>query len=401
MTGRERPVAGRLLVRSIVLAAGQVLAPGEIAWDERGRITSLRRARRAEVDACLLPGLVDAHVHLGIAALAGSVPRAFVPWAEAVMAAQGGLGPPQHRRQVRQAVRELLADGVTAFGEIDSSGHSLHELAATPAAGRCYRELTGFHLGPVDSVRLVRQRRTAGRGAMASGWSPHAPYSVSAALFAAALATGRHLAVHCAETAAEQQLLHTGRGPFRALLERLGRWPSGWRAPRMGAVRWLAQLGVLGPRTHLVHCQELERGDVGRIAAAGTGIVVCPGTIEWFGRTPPPVPRWLAAGIPVALGTDSRASNRGWSLRRELQLAAQYWPELCPGQLLAMATEHGGAVLGRRGLGRLRRAGRADFVAIAGDGSPAQALAEFVQGRRAPRFVVVGGVRLAAAAGRR
>jgi cytosine/adenosine deaminase-related metal-dependent hydrolase len=293
-----------------------------------------------------------------------------------------------------------MADGVTAVGEVDATGESLGVLGASHAGGRCYRELTGFHLGRAEAVQLVAMRNAqwAGkpRGAVATGLSPHAPYSVSADLFAAARSSRCHLTVHCAETAEEQQFLRTGRGPFADLLRSLGRLPAAFRPPRGGAVRWLERLGVLGPRTLLVPCPELERGDAARIAAGRSPIVVCPGTIEWFGRSRPPVPAWRGAGIVVALGTDSRASNARFSQRAELRLAAQWWPELGPRELLAMATEAGGAALGLPGLGRLRRGGRADFVAVAGAESLDQVVEEFVHGRREPLFTVAAGARVRA-----
>jgi cytosine/adenosine deaminase-related metal-dependent hydrolase len=391
----HRTGGGRLLVRGILVDGEHVLAPGEIVWDGDGRIVRLARARRAQHDVCLLPGWVDAHAHLQIEPLRPRTPPpAFVPWAEAVMAAQHGTTPAARRRQARQALAELLGSGITAIGEIDGSGGSLAVLARSPMTGRCYRELTGFHLDARGSRELVRDRRAATAAGFATGLSPHAPYSVSAPLFVAARRASRYLAVHCAETAEEQDFLRRGRGPFRELLQRLGRLPADFRAPGVGAVRWLEQLGVLAPTTLLVHCQELERGDVARIAAAGAPVVVCPGTIDWFGRTPPPVPQWLRAGIRVALGTDSRASNHGWSMQHELRLAAASWPDLRPAQLLAMATVHGASALGRRGSGRLRRGGRADFVALRGSGAPLQVFEQFVHGGADLDHVVAGGVRV-------
>ncbi len=381
---------GRLVARRILLDDRHVLDGAEIVWDRHGRIVRLRRCRERPADVVVLPGLVDAHCHLQIAPLRASS-RAFVPWASAVMAARAVDDPRRERERTLAAARDLLADGVTAVGDIDATGRGFDALAATGLAGRSYRELTGFHLDAVSARSLVRQRSNAARGDVHAGLSPHAPYSVSPALFTAALRTRRHLAIHCAETAEEQEFLRAGTGPFRELLERLGRLPEGFRPPRVGAVRWLERLGVLGPRTQLVHCQELERGDIARIARSGASIVVCPGTISWFGRTPPPVPRWLAAGIPVGLGTDSRASNREWSMRAELALAARWWPELSPARRLAMATTYGAAAIGRQGLARLRRGGRADFVVVRSDGDVGAAMERFVGGASAPLAVVAGG----------
>ncbi len=402
-----------------------VLAPGELVWDRRGRIVALRRARGhgAIADVAVLPGLVDAHVHLQLDAVPAA-PRAFVPWIGAVMAARAAASPVQERNTVQRALRALLASGTTAVGEVDSSGSSAALLAQSGMAGRCYRELTGFHLAGADARALVAARWCEGRvhgalpnpgagrppgatalesrgrgvtavhrdrdgatgrerrahGAIGRGLSPHAPYSVSADLFRAAAARAPHLAIHCAEVEEEQQFLRTGRGPFAQLLASLGRLPVRFQPPGVGAVRWLERLAVLRPTTQLVHCQQLERGDAARIAAAGASIVVCPGTIAWFGREPPPVPAWLRAGIPVALGTDSLASNTELSLRAELQRAAQAWPGLAPRTLLAMATLHGARALGVSSLGRLRRSGRADFLVVPAARDLDATLAAFVHG---------------------
>ncbi|HEU4417517.1 MAG TPA: amidohydrolase family protein [Planctomycetota bacterium] len=372
------------------------LAPGEVVWDASGRIVAVRSARGRVEDLCLLPGLVDAHVHLQIEPLA-RVERRFVRWVSAVLAARRGETVARQRAATRTSIGQLLATGTTAVGEIDSTGLSRAVLARSQLGGRCYRELTGFHLDGPAAVRLVRSTQRRGAGRVAAGLSPHAPYSVSADLFRQAAAASEHLAVHCAEVPEEQEFLRSGRGAFATLLAGMGRLPAGFRAPGVGAVRWLEQLGVLRATTQLVHCQELERGDAARIAAAGASIAVCPGTIEWFRRTPPPVPSWLRLGIPVALGTDSRASNAGFSMVAELQRASRFWPGLSPAQLLAMATLHGGAALGDRGLGRLRRAGRADILAVPAGATFDRTLEHFVQGQLSPVFVVCGGRRRAGA----
>ena len=395
VTGREPPTAatsrgGRLAARCIWLAPGVELSPGELCWDGGGRITALRRPSGKVADLCVLPGLVDAHAHLQIESV-GSV-HSFLPWVRAVLANRAVQTPAARAAAADAALQALQAEGVTAVGEIDSTGGSPARMARVGVAGRCYQELTGFHLDAEGARRLVRARRQKALGGVAAGLSPHAPYSVSAALFQAAARATRHLAIHCAELAEEQQFLRDGTGPFADLLRQLGRLPEDFRPPGVGAVAWLERLGILRPSTQLVHCQELERGDAARIAASGASVVVCPGTMGWFGRQPPPVPAWLAAGIPVGLGTDSRGSCQVFSMRAELQQAARHWPELAPATLFSMATAGGGRALGRPGLGRLQRGGRADFLAIAATDDRADAhLAPFVHGETPVERVVCGG----------
>lgn len=360
---------GALVARRIWVDGDRSLQRAEIAWDAAGRIVALRRLTRRAAqgrvrDLAVFPGLVDAHAHLQLAPLPAAAPREFLPWVGAVMAARAGMSSAALRATARLHGLALQRDGVTTIGEIDSIGSSADVMSRLGLAGRCYQELTGFHLDGAGAAALLRARRVGPRGDVAAGWSPHAPYSVSPALFAAANRRRTPLAIHCAELPEEQQFLRTGRGPFRELLARLGRLPADFQAPGVGAVRYLERLGVLRRGVHLVHGQELERGDLPRLVAAGVPVVVCPGTIAWFARTPPPVDRWLEAGLRVAIGTDSAASNAAWSLRGELAQLGRWLPGLSDRQLLAMATTAGGLALHLPGAGRLRRGGRADFVAL-------------------------------------
>lgn len=399
---RPRRRAGALAARFVALSPERVLAPGLVRWDARGRIVSLRPVHRGEArlvqDCAVLPGLVNSHAHLQLPALARAE-RRFLPWVRQVLAARQGQTVAAMTAQAEAHLRELLASGVTAVGEIDSTGCTPAALRAVPVAGRCYRELTGYHLAGAAARAHARASWPQQPESMLPGLSPHAPYSVSADLFRAAAARARYLAIHCAELPEEQRFLRTGDGPFAALLATLGRLPEGHRPPGVGAVRHLERLGLLRPTTQLVHCQELERGDAARIARAGAAVVVCPGTIRYFGRTPPDVPGLLRRGVPVALGTDSRASNEAMSLRRELRLAAEMWPTLTPAALLRVATTHGGRALGGP-FGALARGRRADLVVVPAASSWDATLEAFVHGAAPVEQTVLGGARYAFSRGR-
>ena len=61
----------------------------------------------------------------------------------------------------------------------------------------------------------------------------------------------------------------------------------------------------------------------------------------------------LTAGIRVALGTDSRASNPDLNLWAEVQFLLNHRPDIAPEQVLAMATVHGAGALGQPQYGRI------------------------------------------------
>lgn len=358
--------AGVLRAQHVWLGPGRVLSPGEVTIDARGRIAAVRRARGGRVAPWfLVPGLVDAHVHLQIGALAGPRPRTFVEWLAAVIAARRGANAVQDAvARTEASIAELLDSGCTAVGEIDSLGTSPAVLRRAGLAGRCYQEVLGYDVFGRAARALVAARAARGTRACASGLSPHAPYSCSFDVLVAARRSARFLTVHVAEAREEIELLASGRGPLRALLARLGRWPAGHRPVWRSPVEWLRRAGALGPRTLLVHMQEATAADLDLVRAARAPIVVCPPTIRWFERTPPDVPAWRAAGIRVALGTDSRASSPGpLSMTAAMAEARRLWPGLSPEHVLAMATSDAARAIGRPGLGRIAPGARADLCA--------------------------------------
>lgn len=373
----------RLRARLVWLAPGRAYCPGYIDVGG-GRIVGIGRTRRHAVpDHAILPGLINAHVHLQIPPLRRPRHR-FLPWIEAVVHERARRTPGDHLSNARTALWRLLADGVTSVGEIDSTGQSPAALHSLRLSGVCYQEILGFDLRAAAARALVDRRRTCGTRDCVGGLSPHAPYSVSADLFRAARDTGSRLAIHVAETPEELEFLQTGGGPFRELLEGLGRLPAGYRAPGVGGIEFLDGLGMLGPRTLLVHAQHLFESEVERLARSRTPVVICPGTVDWFRRPRPPLSELLARRICVGLGTDSIASNDDLSIRREMGRVRRLWPGLAPDPVLAMATAAGGRCLARPGLGRLVVGGAADFVVVPMAGEAGDFLEEFTSGGLAP-----------------
>jgi cytosine/adenosine deaminase-related metal-dependent hydrolase len=160
---------------------------------------------------------------------------------------------------------------------------------------------------------------------LAIGVSPHAPYTVSdrlyleAALFAAA--EEMPLAVHVAESASESQLVVDACGPFAdALRGRSITVEARGRSP----VELLDRAGILGPRTLLIHCVQVDSADISVIAAAGCGVAHCPVSNAKFGHGIAPVLEFLSAGIAVGIGSDSVASNNRMDLLEEARAAVLF-----------------------------------------------------------------------------
>jgi cytosine/adenosine deaminase-related metal-dependent hydrolase len=327
-------------------------------------------------DAVLAPGLVNAHTHLELSALRGRLrPTAdFAGWIGAQLRALSAWSRRDFVRAYRLGVRLALAAGTTTVGDVCRRAFLLREAARSPLRTVHHPEAIEPDAGRWrDALRAIEgtlaARRDARRpGLLTAGLSPHAPFTVSAPLYRAlhrlARARGLALQTHLAETRAESDLLRRGTGPLRRLLESAGRPLPFDAPPGLSPVAYLDRLGVLRPPMAVVHGSDLARGDLATLARRRVTVVFCPRSHAFFRRPPHPVRALLRAGIPVALGTDSPASNRDLDLRAEMREVVDRYG-IRPREAWRMGTTAGGRALGLgRNAGTLRPGAPADVVAF-------------------------------------
>jgi cytosine/adenosine deaminase-related metal-dependent hydrolase len=200
--------------------------------------------------------------------------------------------------------------------------------------------------------------------------APHAPYSVSAALFRAIRADvdshpGAVTSVHLGESAAEVELLRHGTGAARAMLERLGVWTADWQIPRASPTEYLTGLGFLDRRALVVHGVQFTADDLARVKSAGSPLVACPRSNAYVGVGAPPLESFYAAGVPVAFGTDSLASVADLNMFSELAEARRIAPSVPARALLRSATLVGAQALGRgEEYGSIEEGKRSALIAV-------------------------------------
>lgn len=366
-----------------VLPMGSKAVSGGWVRIERGRIVGVgHRSPRPPVvdlgDAILLPGLVNAHTHLEFSDLAAPLPAGggLPGWIERVVALRRGrfsAGDDATRRDAAIAggLAESLRAGVTAIGEIATG--------PLPRSDRCgprvrsFREALGLSIPAMAGARaaLVRDLDECPSPPGHAGISPHAPYSVGRQLGRQLVDEARHrrvpVAMHLAESREELELLATHGGPFRGLLERLGAWHD-TEPPRLVSVEDWISLLARAPRAVVVHgtfLPELPRA-LARLARHRRRlcVVVCPRTAASLAGRLPPVAALRAAGIRVALGTDSRASSPDLSVLAEASVlvgAGVTDPE----EAIRMATVESAWALGfETRCGRLAAGRPADLVVL-------------------------------------
>jgi cytosine/adenosine deaminase-related metal-dependent hydrolase len=171
--------------------------------------------------------------------------------------------------------------------------------------------------------------------------------------------------VHVGESPEEMELLRSGTGEWVRMLRAIGAWREGWVAPGSGPVEYLDALGIIDARTLVVHGVQLSDACLARLRDLGATLVTCPRSNQWVGVGMPPVERFFASGVQVAVGTDSLASVADLNLFSELQAVRWLAPQVPARRILACGTITGARALGLDDrLGTLTPGKTADVVAV-------------------------------------
>jgi len=359
-----------LVLRSrwILPIADRPLLNGWVALD-RGRVAAVGRAGAAlpfRGDAplvdlgemAILPALANAHTHLELSWLHGRIPRAerFTEWLRAQLGIRRTAPPSAEdvTASIRSAIAQVHATGTGFVGDVSNTLGTVDLLRGSLLKGVVFHELVRFRAADADAVLEQGLKALDGFGPssrVSLSLAPHAPYSVSPLLFQGIRSAVARLpmvpsTVHLAESVEEVEFLRSGDGPCRELLQDLGAWDPSWKAPNCGPVEYLARMKILGPRLLVVHGTQFTDDDLLRLKQSGAILVTCARSNQYVGAGDPPVGRFYDAGVTVAIGTDSLASNDDLNMFSELAALRRLAPEVRASSLLWSATRGGARALG-------------------------------------------------------
>lgn len=296
-------------------------------------------------EACIMPGLINAHCHAPMAILRGVADdMELLTWLEK------GVWPleKEFTREMTflgamLACAEMIASGITCFADMYVwSGEIARAVEAVGMRAVLSEGLLGF---PTRTYGSVEESLALCRSFMEEfknhplirfAPAPHTAFTtVSKQLVESYAMAGEFDApwlIHAAETASENarvQELHGQR-----------------------TIPFLDSLGCLGERSVLVHAVDLTDEEIEIIAARGAKVVHCPRSNWKLASGMAPVHGLAEAGVTVALGTDGAASNNTLDIFGEMRAAAlgAKVREMDPTalhapQALAMATQNGAATL--------------------------------------------------------
>lgn len=392
-----------------VIPNGAMLVRRGMIIDVGARGRFLRKRDRERIDLggmVLAPGLVNAHCHLEYTCCLGRIKRgSFLDWLPVMIQTMRELEDDKIREGVTDGLRMLLRGGVTNVGDVVTFNIAPAIIAASGIRHTIFSEAISMSPPPYDDLLSTVEQRLKGirnscsanipAGSPASlttiGLAPHAPYTVARPLMAALrhrfqqdeaqkssplTERGLPFSLHVAESQVEAACLKRQTGGLAEMFRDWGFYAKEKEdVPLSRSVMDFLQAGQENGRCSkrrdlLVHGNYLSNNTLRSLAAAGRAVLVlCPGTREYHGVGSPILDCARQDKMPIALGTDSLASNDKldmWGEMRKTLTMSQGWK---PRDAWRAATVGGALALGLEGqTGELRKGYQADFIAVGCEG---------------------------------
>jgi len=295
----------------------------------------------------LLPGLINAHSHAAMnlfRGLADDLP--LMDWLNNHIwpAESKWVNEDFVQLGTELACAEMLRSGTTCFNDM----YFFPDIAARVANKTGMRAIIGLIALDFPTIwardadeyidkGLVVHDEYRGNDLIDTAFAPHAPYTVSdqplekIRMLADELDLPIHMHIHETAFEVEESIKNTGKRPLQRL----------------------ADLGLISPNLVAVHMTQLEDTEIEQLAAASAHVVHCPESNLKLASGFCPVKKLHDAGVNVALGTDSAASNNDLDMFGEMRTAALLAKgvsgdatALPAAQALAMATINGAKALG-------------------------------------------------------
>ncbi|MEG6615306.1 amidohydrolase [Peptococcaceae bacterium 1198_IL3148] len=349
-----------------VINDGEMVVSGNklLVVGERGSVPKDFKAD-IEIDGSgmvAMPGFVNCHTHAAMTLLrgyAGDLP--LMEWLHNIWPIEDKMQAADIYYGSLLACVEMIKSGTTTFADMYSFMDKVADAAiesgmrAVLARGLIGAAPNGMQ-ALAENKEFVQQYQGAANGRITTMIGPHAPYTcppdylLKVIEAAEELKVGLH--IHLAETATE----------YTDIVNQYGKTP----------IQHVESLGLFKLPTLAAHCVHLDNQDIEILAKYNVGVAHNPESNMKLASGIAPVPKLLAAGVNVGLGTDGASSNNNLDMLEEMRSAALLHkvssmdPTVMPAQqALKMATVNGAKVLGlEKEIGQLKPGMKADFILI-------------------------------------
>lgn len=355
----------KLSAHYIFTGTGIVLSKGIIILTDDGIVTEIidtqgKLEEMAGVEfysGVLVPGFVNAHCHLELSHLHGIFSeKTGLPHFLKNVIDYRNLDENKVMEEAQKADYELRRNGIVAVGDVSNSNITFRLKSESKIKYHTFVEALGFSPQRAEkafgcAMECYHEALELG---LAASIVPHAPYSISKALFdkISEFATLRKsiLSMHSQECSEEDELYKGGKGEIaRHLTENLSMDLSFFKPTGKSAlesvIKWLPK----DNRLLLVHNIYTRQKDIDLIQATRslrkTWFVLCPDSNLYIENRLPDIELFRKNKLNICLGTDSLSSNQRLSILDEMKTILSNFPSIPFGEIVIWATRNGAEAL--------------------------------------------------------
>ena len=387
----------RIYTRLLITNDGPPLREVTVSVDRNGRVLELTSGRNdpsLEVEV-LVPGFVNAHCHLELSNLFGKInsrENGMAGFIRQLIALRFADEDSVRLEAMQMADEMMVKEGIVAVGDISNYIHSAPVKAASEIYYHTFVELPG--LQPERAAEITAKgidilMEFTGAYDLPASLSPHAPYSVSLALYQELFARVNYfdpLTIHVQESEEEIEFCMKHTGALAELFTASGFDFS--KLEPFSPDRPLKKLLPLFPqanRMQLVHNTVTTREEIHAAESLHPQLFwcVCPSANEFITGGVPPLEALYKEKVRVTIGTDSLASNTGLSVLSELKKIAKHCPEIPFETLMLWSSWNGAVFLGLDHLcGKIKPGIKPGLLSLSGMNADHPVLHEAVQVQR-------------------
>lgn len=334
---------------------------GIVSVDEHGLITGVYEKDSPQLkdkpvialDGVIVPGFINSHCHLELSHLHQKIEKrlGLIPFIKSVIGQRGVINPDLHAEIMKQADKMMFDNGIVAVGDISNTEASAKIKEKSSIYYHTYIELLGIDPSKAKDILGSGLSLKEKFSPMSASIVPHAPYSVSKALFKEISDLSKQaenrLCIHNQESEEENTFFRYKTGKFVEFYADLN-LDIGYFKPQ--AKNSLQSVTLLLPKDKeimLVHNTYTSLKDIYFMRRSDRNITwcFCPNANLHIEDRLPKIELFLLDGFNITLGTDSLASNDDLSILSELRTLQLYFPELPLSKTINWATLNGARFL--------------------------------------------------------
>ncbi len=352
----------KLAAHYLIPGNGVPIKNGIITIDKAGKILEVSQTSQNlhEVSGLefysgvLVPGFVNAHCHLELSHLKGKIrEHTGLPGFVSQINKTRQSTTEEIISKANKADTAMWHDGIVAVGDISNTNHSFEIKSQSLISYHSFLEIFTTNPAKVNEKyqEALQLERALKNKQLSASIVPHAPYSVTPAMFELikehSLKNKKAISIHNQECTSENQLYQSKSGELFDIFTKMGVDFSVLPKTGKNSLESIMPFMPKSVKTLLVHNTYSTEEDIEKAADYFNNLYwcFCPNANLYIENSLPDIPLFIQQKQKICIGTDSLASNHQLSVLEELKVIQHNYPEITVDELIKWASLNGAEAL--------------------------------------------------------